>query len=359
MPLRTLKSIVLFILLLLGAGCQPAPTKAMQEPTVCPAVEESAAQAIVVLLLDRSESVLTPSHADLLRLVQYLPAGSELVGVFVQENSYPGAAFLHDVIPASPQAVACKATNPFDYQAKQACAQAQRRAKMLETCVTAARQRISTTLQGLTVGPAQRTDVSGALAVAAEQFAAYPPTGRWLIVYSALDDTVHRQRPKLLVPLQGARVFVRMPRAVLGEQGSHRLAAFKESLDSAGAQVAAPPFEMAWPVVFRQAERLFAAPIPLVDPSTPLAAFMATLAPGPYGVIVASLATETEARQAVRTIHAQYPELRPSHGLAADGKSWAVSIGDFYAREAAEALKAKAKALGLRRDTFVWDSRRY
>ena len=61
----------------------------------------------------------------------------------------------------------------------------------------------------------------------------------------------------------------------------------------------------------------------------------------------------------MRRIQAKYPELAPSYGRSIHGKLWAVSLGAFYTKEAAEALQAKAIALGERFDTFVWDTRRY
>lgn len=366
MSLRMLKSLVLLGLLLLGAGCRqsestPAPRQRTMEAVTCPAAEDVVAQDVVVLLLERSEAVheseTTQIRADLVHLVQRLPAATQL---YMADNASSGGVWRRDAIPAEPEPVACKATNPFDYAAKQACQRQQRQYEAQRACVTAARQRIIATLQQLAPVPAPRTDVYGTLAAVATLFSAYPPTGRWLIVYATLDETVHRQVPQPLVQFQGAKVLVRLPRPAMGDQGTQRLAVFKQRLCGWGAQVAVPPFEMPWPAVFQHADRLFAAAVPVVDPpATALATFMASLDPGPYGVIVASYATVAAAHKEVQRIQAQYPELAAAYGRSVDGKSWAVSIGAFYAREAADALKAKAIALGLRHDTFVWDTRRY
>lgn len=91
---------------------------------------------------------------------------------------------------------------------------------------------------------------------------------------------------------------------------------------------------------------------------TALAAFMAQLEPGPYALIVASAAKAEDARREVAAIEAKYPELRPWMNQGLNGKSWAVSIGESYTRQSAEALRKKAIELGLRRDAFLWDTRR-
>ena len=370
MSLHMLKYLVLLGLLLLGAGCRQSaatseqpqhPTAARHEPaSVCPAADDVAALDIWVVLVEHPgsvpESEMTPVRTDLGHLGERLPAGIHL---YMADNGASGAVWRRDAIPAEPEPVDCKPTNPFDYAAKQACSRQQRQYEARRACVTAARQRISATLQQLAPGPAPRPDVDGTLAAVATLFAAYPSSGRWLIVYSPLEETVHRQVLKPLGPFEGAKVLVRMPRPALGEQGPQRLAALKQRLCGWGAQVAIPPFEMPWPAVFQQADRLFAAPSVVEPPATALAAFMGSLEPGPYGVIVASPATEVAARLEVRRMQAQYPELAPSYGRSIDGKSWAVSIGEFYTQKAAEALKAKAIALGERFDTFVWDTRRY
>jgi hypothetical protein len=329
---------------------------------------EVEAQQVVVLLRDRSGAIedtareaAATTRDDAVSLAQQLPPATHIFGRYIASESYRGAeAFLADALPAAPPPFDCVVTNPFDPRQRRHCQQQKRLYEAQRTCLELARKRIATALQRPAPPRGTRTDVWGALAVAAEIFAAYPPTGRWLIVYSALDDTVTRLVPAQVPQFQGAKVLVRVPRTALGTQGKQRLVAFKQCLEGWGAQVAAPPFEMPWPAVFRDVNRLFAEGLPPVDPhATALAAFMATLERGPYGVIVASHATETEARTEVHRIRATYPELRPSHGPALDGKWWAVGIGDFYTRESAEALKAKAIALGLRHDTFVWDTRRY
>jgi hypothetical protein len=95
-----------------------------------------------------------------------------------------------------------------------------------------------------------------------------------------------------------------------------------------------------------------------VPAPTPLAAFMAQLTPGPYGVIVASAATAEGAQREVAAIQAKYPELRPWTSQSLDGRWWTVGIGESYSQPAAEALRKKAIELGLRRDAFIWDTRR-
>lgn len=361
MALHTLKFLVLLGLLLLGAGCRLSQPQRTTEAVKCPTPEDVATRDVVVVLVERPgsvhESEMTQIRTDFVDLVERLPAATQL---YMADNASSGDVWRRDAIPAEPEPVDCKSTNPFDYAAKQACQRQRRHYEARRACVALARQRIIATLQQLSPVPAPRPAVYGTLAAVATMFAAYPSSGRWLIVYSALDETVPRQILKPLEPFKGAKVLVRMPRPALGEQGPQRLAAFKQRLCGWGAQVAVPPFEMPWPAVFQHADDLFAAAVPVVDPpTTALAAFMATLARGPYGVIVASHATEAAARQEVHQIHATYPELWPSHGPSVDGKLWAVSLGAFYTRDAAEALKAKAKALGLRHDTFVWHTRRY
>lgn len=366
MHLHTLKLLLLLGFLLLDAGCrQSGSTSSQHQRTAdagkCPAAEEVAARDVVVVLVERSgavqESEMTQIRTDFVHLVERLPAATHL---YIADNASSDDVWRRDAIPTEPEPVDCKATNPFDYAAKRACQRQQRQYEAQRACVALARQRISATLQQLSPVPAQRPDVYRTLAAVATMFAAYPSSGRWLIVYSALDETVHRQILTPLVPFEGAKVLVRMPRPALGEHGPQRLAAFKQRLCGWGAQVAVPPFEMPWPAVFQHADRLFAAALPVVDPPAPaLAAFMASLEPGPYGVIVASPDTEAGAHQEVRRLQAKYPELAPSYGRASNGKFWAVSIGAFYSQKAAEVLKAKALALGERSDTFVWDTRRY
>jgi hypothetical protein len=305
--------------------------------------------------------------------MQDLPAvATQVFGYDVVEaTGHHAAGFLTDAIPAAPPPVDCKVFLG-DIPRKLACLRQQSQHETQRSCREGARQRVTTALRDLTPPRATSPDVWRTLAMAAQLFAAYPTSDRWLVLYVDFNEGVRTPAPKQL-PLQQVKVIVRLAR-VLDPQIAQRLRVFKETLTGWGAQVAAAPLELPWPTVFQHAADLFAAATPLLavqEPPPPVETtcrqaqrpdtagqaadmrqFMAQLAPGPYWVVVASHETEDAVRKEVATLHSRYPGLCLAYGQAANGK-WAVRLGEQYTFESAQLLKGKALALRLRGDTYI------
>lgn len=147
MSMRTLTFLVLLGFLLLDAGCRqsgspPSQHQRTTEAVTCPAAEEVAARDVVVVLVERSgavhESEMTQIRTDFVHLVERLPAATQL---YIADNASSSDVWRRDAIPAEPEPVDCKSTNPFDYAAKQACQRRQRQYEAQRACGALARQR--------------------------------------------------------------------------------------------------------------------------------------------------------------------------------------------------------------------------
>ena len=88
--------------------------------------------------------------------------------------------FLQDALPAASDAFTCQVKNPFDLHQKRRCQEERRVYDAQRACLTAARQRIVTMVQGLTPVRATPPDIGGAVVEAAATFAAYPTAAPWL-----------------------------------------------------------------------------------------------------------------------------------------------------------------------------------
>lgn len=318
------------------------PGDSSEHPVVCPAVAEVPPQQVVVILRAGG----TQSQEDLVGLVRYLAPATH---IYIAEATPSGSGgIVADALPPAPAPFECVVKNPFDLREKQACQRRQRLYKAQRDCLEAARQRIITALRGLPPAPATLPEGWGALSAATQILAAYPTSTRWLVMYGDLGDHVNLRVPHALPGLEGVKVLVRLAHTT-PDQTAPRLAGFTQPLRRWGALVTEVPMEVPWPV----AVAMPPSPAGGDGPGTALAALMGTLEPGPYGVIVASHATEQAARAEVDQIKARYPELRPWYWRPPDGKYWAVCLGETYTRASAEALKHKAIELGLRPDTFL------
>lgn len=244
-----------------------AHAHAAEVPVICPTFPEVSAQWIVMILWDRSGSVQQLTHdqterirTDAMALIEHLPPATLVFGHYIAAHSYGEEGFLRDAIPAAPAAAPCQITNIWDPRQKQACRQQERRSTAQLACVTAARQRMTNTLQELTPARATSTDVWGAMAVASEIMQAYSYCHRLIVVYSDLEDNVlTRQRPGQrrngqraaqpslpdLPGLRGVTVVVRTPRTDPAVAARH-VRAFQRHLTGWGATVTAVPFEVPW-----------------------------------------------------------------------------------------------------------------
>jgi len=347
MPLRTLQCLVLLGPLLLSASCQSRHATAKEPTTVCPPVDESAAQALAVVVVD-GKRLAEPVRQDLSNMIESLPSGTGLFAVVVAEHASPGMALLHDIMPpAPPQGFVCVVQNPFDLQERKECKRQKQHYQDQQACLHTARQQMIAKLAGLDSLRATHSNLWDAMVTAGEIFAAYTTASmRWLIVYADLANVCTTPPPALPPGLAGVRVIAR---------GAPT--AFTHLLARHGADLSITPVAVPWPpVLFRRAD---ARPGIIVDPPevwpTDLDAFMKALMPaGPFGVIVSSHSSERAARNEVQYIAHRFPPLRPSSWRSKDGW-WAVRLGDAYDRASAQALKEKARQLGLRADSFVFE----
>ena len=351
--MSTWKLLLLALLgmVLVGVGCSTPPSESPRRqpigdsadhPGGCPAAGQVQAQHVVVLLRDGS----TQSQEDLVNLVHYLEPPTH---IYIAEAAphNPGR-FFADALPPAPAPFKCVVKNPYDRREKEACEQRQRLYEVQRDCLEAARQRIVAVLRDLSPARAMPTEGWGALLAAAQIFAAYPTSTRWLVLPADLGEPADPRVSPALPGLQGTKVLVRFAHAT-PDKLPQRLAGLTQPLLRWGALVTVVPVEVPWPVAVAMPPAT-AGSDGLV---TSLAAFMATLEPGLYGVIVASHATEQAARAEVARLAARYPELRPWSWRPSDRKPWAVCLGEAYTRASAEALKHKARELGLRPDTFL------
>lgn len=324
---------------------RPTTGDSVEHTVMCPTVEAVAAQQVVVILGDGG----TQSQDDLAALVGYLEPATHL---YLAEARGAGRGYM-DALPPAPSPFECVIKNPYDRREREACERRQHRSQAQRGCLEAARQRIITALQGLTPARATSTEVEASLVAAAQIVAAYPSRPRWLVMYADLGNPGAPRVPHAVPGLEGVKVLVRLTHTT-PDKTPQRLAAFTQPLLRWGALVTVVPVEVPWSVAVAMP--------PLTAgndmPSTALAAFMASLEPGPYGVIVASPATEQAARAEMEQIEARYPELRPWSWRPPDGKYWAVCIGNTYTRTSAAALKNKAIELGLQPDAFLVTRRR-
>lgn len=351
--MKTWKPSMLALLgmVLCAGGCSGAPLEQPRRqttgdrsahPVVCPVLAEVPPQQVVVILRAGG----TQSEDDLVGLVRYLAPATH---IYVAEAAPSGSGVVvADALPPAPAPFECVVKNQFDPREKQACQRRQRLSEAQRDCLEAARQRIITALRGLTPARAPLTEGWGVLGTAAQILAAYATSTRWLVMYGDLGDNGPLRGPHALPGLEGVKVLVRLAHPT-PDQTAPRLAGFTQPLRRWGALVTVVPVEVPWPVAVAMPPSTAGGD----GPVTALAALMVTLEPGPYGVIVASHATEQAARAEVDQIKARYPELRPWYWRPPDGKYWAVCLGEAYTRASAETLKHKAIELGLRPDTFL------
>ncbi len=205
-------------LLLFFPGCkgvegkeQRLSARGLQKKLSCPTPSEVEPRHVLLILCDRSGSVLDGSGmicTESAKLLPHLPSSTLILGRFVSSRSYSDTeTFLTDAIPQRPSAPNCTLTNPFDPRQRRLCYEERLRYKAQIRCVEEARERIATSLKNLKPTRSSHTDLWGALAAAAEILAVYPQSQRTLLIYSDLHDTVGTPLPNTLPGLKGVRVI--------------------------------------------------------------------------------------------------------------------------------------------------------
>lgn len=256
---RTVMKAVLIGLFLFLSGCHELPHKPTQRlirapeapSVVCPHPAQVKTWHILLLLIDRSGSVLDAQNRDTRpiteagNLVRWLPPATLVLGRYISEQSYRDSEiFLSDAIPEEPTPANCQVTNPFDYHQKRQCQREELRYKAQLHCLDEARARIAAALQNLTLAPAPRTDLWGGIAAASEVLSAYPTSSRVVLMYSDLHDTVGARLPSDLPGLNGVEVIARTSRSEGPAEAAQRLSVVSERLAKWGAKFHALPLEV-------------------------------------------------------------------------------------------------------------------
>lgn len=256
---RTVMKAVLIGLFLFLSGCHELPHKPTQRlirapeapSVVCPHPSQAKTWHILLLLLDRSGSVLDAQNRDTRpiteagNLVRWLPPATLVLGRYISEQSYRDSEiFLRDAIPEEPTPANCQVTNPFDYHQKRQCQTEELRYQAQMKCLDEARTRITAVLQGLAPTRAPRTDLWGGFAAASEVLNIYPTNSRAIIVYSDLHDTVSIRLPNTLPGLHGVTVIARTARNEEPAEAAQRLSVVSERLAKWGAKFHALPLDV-------------------------------------------------------------------------------------------------------------------
>lgn len=231
---------------------RPIRTQETQE-MVCSRYVEVKAYHILLLILDRSGSIQDGSQdrfsriqTDAANFVRRFPPATIVLGRYISDRSYTDTeSFLEDAVPAEPLALACTVTNPFDPAQRQKCQLEERRYQAQLRCVEEARKRIVAALLNLTPARAQRSDIWGAIAAAAEILGAYPVhVHKMIVIYSDLADNVGIPLPKSLSGLKDVEVVVRTAINGAPTEAARRVDAFRNRLSPWGANVKPIPLNV-------------------------------------------------------------------------------------------------------------------
>lgn len=253
---RVLAAAVLPVLLACGE-VPNAPVSASAE-VACESIglRETPA-AVVTLLIDHTGSYSVPHsvvYEDAAAFVSHLPAASVLEVRYLSAASYPdipNRALVARIPPLAPEPV--PAANIFDPDERRRFRREQLRYERSLACVSQARRDIAQAILRLEApgAPANRSDITGGLARAAENFAAFPPGVRRVVVlWSDLVEHV-LGGPQLTLDLGEVAVLVRTVRSGITQvQTATVEAEFTRAMEAAGARVHLSSAQLvAWPVV--------------------------------------------------------------------------------------------------------------
>lgn len=233
---------------------RPRPVRVQEAQGMgCSRYFEVKANHILLLIFDRSGSVQDGSQdrfsrirTDAANFVQRFPSATIVLGRYISNRSYSDAeSFLEDAIPAEPPALKCEVTNPFDPAQRRKCQLEERRYQAQLQCVEEARKRIAAAFLNLTPPRAQRSDIWGAIAAAAEILSAYPANvHKMIVIYSDLVDNVRTPLPESLGGLKGVEVVVRTATNGAPAEVARRVDAFRGRLSPWGANVKPIPLNV-------------------------------------------------------------------------------------------------------------------